>query len=818
MVSHCRSGDVALAERTRSLAEAWRHGLARTNYVPLSASDVRAAFGSMAADVLGVLLGNLDCAAEGRQVGAALVRMGYVSPEALGTTVDILVRELETFDPGEGTLSPGPRLAALLSAVAVGFASASRERLLEDQEATHHAVLRENRRAGEAIRRQAALLDLAPDAILVRSPEGTILFWNRGAETLYGWSRAEATGTSVHELLRTQYPSPRETVEAIVKQLGRWEGELVQTCRDGSVITVSSRWAHQLDENGYTQAILEINTDITARKQMESTLREREASLEVAQSIAHLGSWDFNVRNGETHWSSEAYRLLGYQEGEIQPSLDAYLSAVEPEDLPVVQRAVQDAMEGHSYAFEFRTRERGGARILQSQSDAVKDDDGRMLVLFGTILDVTERKRAEAERTQLLAEQAARVEAEAAQKRLEYLAWASARLATSLEYNVTLQTVAEVAVPALGDACTVHILLDNGEITRVAEAYSDGRPAVRLDDCWTPTSEPHPILTVLGTGESVLYREVAALHDQLDADTIVRLQAIGVRSIIVSPLPARGRTLGTITCFAFEPKPAHTDVDWRLARDISLRCGLALDNARLHAEAQQATSLRDEFLSVAAHELKTPMTTLRGYTQLLSKSTAAGSAVSSQILERSVNAIDVQSAKLVKLTEQLLDVSRLQAGKLQLNPVAFDLVELTREVVLSVQQSTERHSVSLDAPETCLMHADPTRLEQMVANLVGNAVKYSPNGGRIEVTLSTPANDQGTVEMRVRDWGLGIPPNRRPNLFERFYQAHGEGHFGGLGLGLFVSRQIVELHAGTIHAEFPDDGGSVFVVRLPVGR
>jgi signal transduction histidine kinase len=105
------------------------------------------------------------------------------------------------------------------------------------------------------------------------------------------------------------------------------------------------------------------------------------------------------------------------------------------------------------------------------------------------------------------------------------------------------------------------------------------------------------------------------------------------------------------------------------------------------------------------------------------------------------------------------------------------------------------------------------RLEQVVANLVGNAVKYSPNGGPIEVTLSEP--DPTRIELIVRDWGLGIPPDRRANLFDRFYQAHGEGNFGGLGLGLYVSRQIVELHGGTIEADFPSDGGSRFIVTLP---
>jgi signal transduction histidine kinase len=118
------------------------------------------------------------------------------------------------------------------------------------------------------------------------------------------------------------------------------------------------------------------------------------------------------------------------------------------------------------------------------------------------------------------------------------------------------------------------------------------------------------------------------------------------------------------------------------------------------------------------------------------------------------------------------------------------------------------------APESCPARVDPMRFEQVVTNLVDNAVKYSPEGGSIEITLSTP--DSSTIQLAVRDWGLGIPVERRDNLFDRFYQAHGEGHFGGLGLGLYVSRQIVELHGGSIEADFPANGGSRFIVTLPV--
>jgi signal transduction histidine kinase len=443
----------------------------------------------------------------------------------------------------------------------------------------------------------------------------------------------------------------------------------------------------------------------------------------------------------------------------------------------------------------------------------VADVSGSPETLFGTMLDITERKRAESERIQLLAEQAARAEAEAARNRVAFLATASARLAVSLDYEQTLRTVAELTIPTLADACTVDVVGDTGALSRVAEATAEDVNTAELARAWTPPTSSEALSTLVRTGEATLYRKLADLADKVHADSLALLNAIGVRSMIIAPLPARGRVLGAITCFAFGTRTPYTEVERGLVQDVAQRAGLALDNARLHAEAQRATSLRDEFLSVAAHELKTPMTTLRGYTQLLARSTRAGHMPSVELLDRGLKTIELQSEKLKKLTEQLLDVSRLETGKLPINLTRVDLVELIHGIVQSVQQSTDRHTIEMRVPNSCVIEADPMRLEQVLANVIENGVKYSPDGGRVEVTLGEADPDH--VQISIRDWGLGIPLDRRENLFDRFYQAHSEGHYGGLGLGLYVSREIVELHGGTIHAQFPTDGGSLFVIQLP---
>jgi signal transduction histidine kinase len=217
---------------------------------------------------------------------------------------------------------------------------------------------------------------------------------------------------------------------------------------------------------------------------------------------------------------------------------------------------------------------------------------------------------------------------------------------------------------------------------------------------------------------------------------------------------------------------------------------------------------------VAAHELKTPMTSLWGTAQVVLRRIERDGTIDGQRLERAFRTMNDQSLKMSRLVEQLLDVSRVGAGRLELDPQAADLRALLEEAVASAQARTGRHTVTLAAPPGPMMAVfDPLRLEQVLTNLLDNAIKYSPNGGPIEVILE---RDEAAARIAVRDRGLGIPEEHRERVFDRFHQAHVGGHFSGMGLGLYISRQIVELHGGRIWAEFPQDGGTRFAVALPL--
>jgi signal transduction histidine kinase len=266
------------------------------------------------------------------------------------------------------------------------------------------------------------------------------------------------------------------------------------------------------------------------------------------------------------------------------------------------------------------------------------------------------------------------------------------------------------------------------------------------------------------------------------------------------------------------PRRAFQATDLDLAEHLARRCSLAIDNSRLYREARAAVSLRDEFLSIAAHELKTPMTSLRGYAQLLAREYGRAEMASPERARRAAHTIQVQSDKLARLVAQLLDVSRLQSGKLAIERAQTDVSDLLRGIVEGARTQLKDHTLMARLPTELWAAIDPLRIEQVVTNLIDNAIKYSPEGGQIDVALECVRVDD-SLRITVRDRGVGVPPEHRAHIFDRFYQAHAGGaltSMAGMGLGLYISRQIVELHDGTIEAEFPDDGGTRFVVTLPL--
>jgi signal transduction histidine kinase len=295
----------------------------------------------------------------------------------------------------------------------------------------------------------------------------------------------------------------------------------------------------------------------------------------------------------------------------------------------------------------------------------------------------------------------------------------------------------------------------------------------------------------------------------------------GDAAIAAVPLLLGQRVLGVLYV-AFRSPRRFAPEEVALLEALGRQCAQALDRAQLYAAeraaraaAEEALTLRDGFLSIASHELRTPLTSLLMQTQLLQRRVARGGLLPER--EQGALAVVVAQAKrLDRLIAALLDVSRIERGQLTIEVEAVDIGALARRVVAEVQPTSEQHAIACATPASALViSGDPLRLEQVLQNLLQNALKYSPDGGAVDVSV---AADGPAAVVEVADRGIGFPPEVLPQLFTRFYRAPNADarNVSGLGIGLYVVREIVRLHGGTVAAALRPDGGSRFTVRLPL--
>lgn len=321
-------------------------------------------------------------------------------------------------------------------------------------------------------------------------------------------------------------------------------------------------------------------------------------------------------------------------------------------------------------------------------------------------------------------------------------------------------------------------------------------------------------------GESIARRQPFVSEDLVaETDYASRELALhrieGGRAALAVPL-CRGEEVFGSLMVAYRAPRRITRGDVSAAAALANMAAIAIDNARLIESLRRAEQMKGEFLSVAAHELKTPLTSLRGFSQLVVRRLDTTGELDPFQVRRALFNIEQQSQKLSRLVTQLLDVSRADTGRLTVQPAETDLCSLVEGVAAAVRQSAGSRTITVHTPRVPVKaQIDPLRIEQVLTNLLDNAVKFSPESGQIEVDL---VERGGELCLSVTDHGMGIPLEHRDRIFDRFYQAHEGSASAGMGLGLYISAQIVERHGGTIRAEFPEGGGTRFVVSLPRAR
>ncbi|MBV8516500.1 MAG: response regulator [Acidobacteria bacterium] len=505
--------------------------------------------------------------------------------------------------------------------------------------------------------------------------------------------------------------------------------------------------------------------------------------------------------DGRIEWSDEWGAIIGQTREEFEAGGRARV--LHPDDSArtiALWRAARDTRT--AYEDEIRVRVANG-RYRWFTIKAVPVFDGAALrEWIGVTADIHERKQHE--------EHAA------------FINRATEVLSASLDYEETLRSFARLCVPALGDWCAIDIVRDAGPYQRLVVEHTDPARvelAFELDRRFRPAPQVDPVTRALASGrtqflETITDADLTSIAR--DAEHLALARGLGLRSSIIAPMIARGRTFGALVLVTGESERHYGEDDVAFVEDLARRAAMALDNARLYEAAEAGSRAKDEFLATLSHELRTPLTAIAGWAHMLHLGLA-----DEQSTRTGIETILRSARQQGELIDDLLDLARVASGTLHLQFAPADLRSIAGEVVTAVRPTAEAKSLALafdaDAPAV-LVRGDERRLRQIVWNLVSNAVKFTKSGGSVRVTLTTR---DGHARVDVTDSGRGVDPAFLPYVWDRFRQADSSTsrEFGGLGLGLSVVRHLVELHGGTVHASSPGiGGGATFGFEVPLLR
>jgi PAS domain S-box-containing protein len=512
-------------------------------------------------------------------------------------------------------------------------------------------------------------------------------------------------------------------------------------------------------------------------------------------------------------------RVLGYPPesmvGRAAPEM------VHPDDLQAVSDAFFEDIErpGSERRMEIRLLHADGSwRHVDVHSRTFRDETGAVGAVVST-RDITELREVEAERSLLFtAERTAREVAEAAERRAAFLARVSEVLDASFHYHHTLAELARLLVPALADYCLIDEVEPDGGTRRVALAHIDPEKEKLLlrNDRNPPDADPRsrPVVRVVRTGIPLLVPEVTPSGLRTLARTPHRraiLEKLALRSYMMIPLIARDRTLGALTLVSSESGRRYGPADLELAGEVARRAALSVDNARLYGQSQQATRAREEVLAVVSHDLVNPLSTIL-LTATSMMQTAADRLTDAE--RDQLEWIARSSEQMNHLIQDLLEVARAESGHLSLDRRSIAADELTQEAYSNFLLPAQQHRVRLECEgsgEGVHVLADRKRVLQVFANLLGNAIKFTPPEGRVLIHSRV---NPGAVTFTITDSGAGIEPVDLAHIFDRFWQAK-RSSSGGAGLGLAIARGIVEAHGGRIWADSAVGEGSAFHFTLP---
>jgi PAS domain S-box-containing protein len=665
----------------------------------------------------------------------------------------------------------------------------------------------ERRRAEEALQKQSewfrVTLSSIGDAVITTDTEGRVTSLNRVAEFLTGWTQCDAQGQPLERVFYIVNEQSRESVENPAIRSLR-EGKVVSLAnhtiliaKDGLERAIDDSAAPIKDEQGKIIGVVLIFRDVTeARRAVEARLR---LSAIVESSDDAIISK--NLEGIIVSWNKGAERLYGYTAEEVVGKpLSILIPPDHDDELPVIMERLKRGEQIEHFE-TVRMRKDSSRLDVSLTISPVRTADGKIIGASKIARDITASKQTE--------------------RTTRFLADASTALAELTDYKSTLQKVVGLAVPFFADWCAADMQEADGSLRRLAVTHSDPAKlqlAHELFRRYPPQpSDPHGVMKVLRTGEP---EWVAMIPDSLlvesaqDEDHLRIIRQLGLKSFICVPLRSRARTLGALTFITAESGRVYDATDLAAAKDLAHRTVIAIENASLLSALKESDRRKDEFLAILAHELRNPLAPIRNAVQIYR---AKGLPVPE--LQWATEVIDRQVHQMTRLVDDLLDVSRITKGKIELRKERVELAVVVNSAVEASRPLIEKwgHELTVTIPpQPIQLEADPIRMVQVLSNLLNNAAKYMDQGGRIWVIAERQSDH---VLIRVKDTGIGIPTETLPRIFDMFTQVdHSlKRSEGGLGIGLTLVQRLVEMHGGTVEARSDGPGkGSEFVVRLAV--
>ncbi|WPU66913.1 PAS domain S-box protein [Peredibacter starrii] len=677
------------------------------------------------------------------------------------------------------------------------------------------------------------IFQFSTDLICIAGVDGTFKEINPAFEKTLGYTEQELLSRKFLELI---HPDDLEITKKALKAMD--EGHPIKDFenryrkKDGTYIWLS--WmGHPIPG---TNLVYSIARDISEKKKAVKELEKlvKETSSELVKSREFLNLVIENVPHMMfvkdakelrfVHFNKAGEDLLGYSKNDLLGKNDYDFFPKEQADF--FTNKDKEVLTGKKLVqiTEEEISTKHGKKYLRTKKVPLLNEEGEPIYLLGFSEDITDWKTAADLRLEMAREQTLSKEKERAQQKATFLASVSSVLASSLDFRDTLEKLAQTIVPFLGDWCSILFIKEEGTIERIAIHHWDLKKQHLIEKLShypgsrTILNSP-TFQQTLKTGKSYFFNDVTDKELNrlaLDEEHLKILRELGTHSAMAIPIIYGDKIYGAISLNLADKDRTYDQETLLISEEVGRKAGVAIENALLYRTAQKAIAARDEFLSIASHELKTPVTSIKLLLQMTRKSVnpATGAGPSAEKLAHVLDQANDQVNRLTTLIEDLLDVSRIEMGKIFYKFLPLDFSHLLKEVCSRYRE----HMKSFHCELTCSIEdgltilGDRMRIEQVIINLLTNAAKYGEQKP-VTVTLKKMSN---SVVLEIKDQGMGIPQDKLSKVFDRFERAVQASNISGLGLGLYISREIVEAHLGNISVVSEVNRGSTFRVEIPI--